>query len=129
MLSQPCVYKAFDKQGNALYVGASKYGISRFLHKLHLRKQVISSADKIEVEFFKTEKEAFEVEAKTIRILQPINNNDVSFEQAKLGKARTCTFCEKQFLVKREWQRFCSDECRNEHWLEGHKKLSSYGRS
>lgn len=36
----------------------------------------------------------------------------------KKDEKRTCLTCEKQFSVKRSWQRFCSTDCRNEHHIE-----------
>lgn len=29
---------------------------------------------------------------------------------------RICEMCKEQFAPKREWQRFCSNECRQEKW-------------
>jgi hypothetical protein len=122
ILTQPCCYKVLSSENEYLYIGSSKYGITRFLNSGHLQNEVIRSAGRIEAEFFDTKDEALAAEREAIKSLDPENNENWRSEQSLIGTETICAQCEKPFKMKREWQRFCSDSCRNQHWINGHPK-------
>lgn len=42
-------------------------------------------------------------------------------------KLLPCALCGAQFRVKRIWQQFCSEQCRNQHWVETNRKRKADG--
>jgi hypothetical protein len=73
-LSRPCVYKAFTKNREVLYVGVSAYGIGRFLSSAHHRFEALTGADHVDVEFYETPEDALVREYQAIASLRPIHN-------------------------------------------------------
>jgi hypothetical protein len=38
------------------------------------------------------------------------------------SETRLCRFCKAEYVPKRDWQRFCGDDCRKSYWKSVHNE-------
>lgn len=141
LYNKPCVYVWKDKDGVVLYVGMSTKGLYRPIgpHEVINVIRQIEETDTITFEWFKSSVDAASREKELIALLYPKFNKQKMYavellrKKAKAGKDSDvveCENCGTQYTPNRKWQRFCTDKCRTEFFVEnGRRPVTQKGPS